>query len=184
MADDGELEQLQEKRSLDRRSLIVLYDEFHEPLYRYVYRQTQDVEISRDLVADVFKRLLQAAGQGRGPERSAKSWLYRAAHNAVIDHYRAQQSRRHLPLDEEIVASGKDPAILAEDQLTAELVISALNHLTPEQHQVITLKFLAGFSNQEVAAVLAKPVGAVKSLQFRALAALRRRLIPAKEKAN
>jgi RNA polymerase sigma-70 factor (ECF subfamily) len=184
MADDREQDRVGKATALDHSALVAIYDEYHEALYRYVYRQVQDVETARDLVAEVFRRLLQAVQYKRGPERSPKAWLYRTAHNIVVDHYRSRQIRQHLPLDERMIADGEDPAKLAEDHLTAETVRSALNHLTPEQRQVIALKFLAGFDNQEVAAVVDKPIGAVKSLQHRGLAALRRQLRPAKEKAN
>jgi len=184
MADDREREQLRQAKGLDHESLVAIYDEYHEPLYRYVYRQVDDVETSRDLVSEVFSSLLRALQDGRGPDRSVKSWLYRSAHNAVIDHYRSRRIRRHLPLDEQMIAGGEDPAGAAENNLTAKMVRSALIHLSPDQQQVVALKFLAGFNNQEVAVILDKPVGAVKSLQFRALSALRRRLNPAQEKAQ
>jgi RNA polymerase sigma-70 factor (ECF subfamily) len=184
MADEREQDRLRKGRDWDSNTLIAIYDDYHEPLYRYVYRQVHDVEIARDLVADLFGRLLQAIQRGRGPDRSAKAWLYRAAHNAVVDHYRAQQVRQHLPLDERMTATGNDPARIAEKQLAAESVRCTLLQLTRDQQQVIALKFLAGFDNQEVAEILDKPIGAVKSLQHRALAGLRRRLLPAEEKAT
>ena len=76
-----------------------------------------------------------------------------------------------------------DPGLMAEKHLQAEQVRAALSHLTPDQQQVITLKFLEGMSNKEVAEITGKPVGAVKSLQHRALAALQRQLVPAEEEA-
>jgi RNA polymerase sigma-70 factor (ECF subfamily) len=182
MADDRDQDRLRKARAFDRSTLVAIYDEYHEPLYRYVYRQIDDMETSSDLVSEVFRRLLQALRQGGGPERDLKAWLYRTAHNAVVDHYRRRHIRQELPLEEQLTADGDDPALMAEEHLAAERVRRAMHQLTAEQQQVITLKFLAGLSNQEVAAVMGKPVGAVKSLQHRALAALRRQLIPAEEK--
>jgi RNA polymerase sigma-70 factor (ECF subfamily) len=72
---------------------------------------------------------------------------------------------------------------MAERHISAAQVRIALQHLTTDQQQIIALKFLEGLSNEEVANVLGKPVGAIKSLQHRALAALQRQLTPAKEKA-
>jgi len=172
-----------ENEAIDGNTLVFIYDQYHLPIYRYIYRQVSDVEIARDLTSEVFLRLLQAVQKGNGPNRDAKAWLYRTAHNIVIDHYRRQQHRQHLPLYEQIVDSGADPVTVAEVRLAATTVQQALNHLTPDQRQVINLKFLSGLSNQEVADVMGKPIGAVKSLQYRALAALQRRLTPAKEKA-
>jgi len=179
---DYEYERLQRARALDRGALAAIYDEYHQPMYRYIYRQVSDVETARDLTADLFRRFLQAIRQGYGPERELRAWLYRTAHNIVIDYYRRQRHRQHLPLEEGLVNAGDDPVRVAEDQILAAEVHSALGQLTVDQRQVITLKFLAGLSNEETATMLDKPVGAVKSLQHRALAALQRQLVRAKEK--
>ena len=169
------------ERAIDGARLAAIYDEYHQPIYRYIYRQVVDVETARDLTAEVFHRLLRVAQSGNSPERNPKAWLYRTAHNIIVDHYRRQQHRRHLPLDDELINANDDPVGTAERHLSAAQVRAALQHLTPDQRQVIVLKFLEGLSNQEVAAVLDKPVGAVKSLQHRGLAALQRQLAPDKE---
>lgn len=169
--------QLQRARSFDRQELAAIYDEYQQPIYRYIYRQVGDVEVARDLTSDVFQRFLQALQKNQGPEDQLKAWLYRVAHNNVIDYYRRRQYRQHLPLDENVVERGDSPATLAERNISAEKVREALIQLTPEQREVITLKFLEGFSNVEVADLLNKPIGAIKSLQHRALAALQRQLV-------
>ncbi len=141
------------------------------------------METAQDLTADVFQRFLQALDRKQGPDEDLQAWLYRAAHNVVVDHYRRQVHRRQLPLPEQLLDGQVDPARSAEINISAEKVREGLLCLTPDQRQVITLKFLAGFSNKEVAAVMNKPIGAVKSLQHRGLAALQRQLIPEKEQA-
>jgi RNA polymerase sigma-70 factor (ECF subfamily) len=170
-------------QAYDRQALAEVYDEFHPPIYRYVSRQVEDMDTARDLTAEVFNRFLDALERGQGPQKSSGSWLYRAAHNIVVDHYRRREFRGHLPLPEHLADAGADPALEAETLVNVEKVHLALRTLTPDQQQVITLKFLAGFSNAEVAEIMDKPVGAVKSLQHRGLASLQRQLIPAKEKA-
>jgi len=172
---------LDSEKALDGERLAAIYDEYYQPIYRYVYRQVGEVETARDLTSEVFHRLLRAAQNGDSPNRNSKAWLYRTAHNIVVDHYRRQQHRRHLPLEDELISAEDDPAATAERHLSAAQVRSALQHLTPDQRQVIILKFLEGLSNQEVAVVLDKPVGAVKSLQHRGLAALQRQLASDKE---
>lgn len=172
---------LQRARAFDRAELAAIYDEYSPLLYRYIYRQVGEVETARDVTAQVFERFLHTLRQGHGPDQQLKAWLYRTAHNLVIDHYRRQQHRQHLPLDEALVDAADDPVSRAETHLTAADLRSALQQLTPDQQQVIALKFLGQFSNAEVAAVLDKPIGAVKSLQHRALAALQRQLVPLEE---
>lgn len=174
---------LRRARAFDRGALTAIYDDYHPPLYRYIYRQVSEVETARDLTAEVFRRFLQALQAGNGPESNERAWLYRTAHNVVIDHYRRRQHRQHLPLEEPLPAPGQnDPALLAERGLAVGQVRRALNELTPDQRQVIILKFLEELSNEETAAILNKPVGAVKSLQHRALAALQRLLHGTREK--
>jgi RNA polymerase sigma-70 factor, ECF subfamily len=179
---DQELDRLQRARAFDQNALAAIYDDYHQPIYRYIYRQVSDVETARDLTAEVFQRLLKAIQKDQGPNRALQAWLYRTAYHCVVDHYRRQQHRQHLPLKDELVDAADDPVSLAEARISAETVRAALHQLTPDQQQVLILKFLEGLSNQETAAVLNKPVGAVKSLQHRALATLQRRLTPVQEK--
>jgi len=181
MANGNHRQRPQQIETFDGSNLAAIYDEYHLPIYRYIYRQVSDVEVASDLSADVFHRLLQAVQNGNGPCQDTKAWLYRTAHNIVVDHYRRQHYRKDLPLFEDIIDADAEVAGTVEQQLTVDTVREALNHLTPDQRQVITLKFLGGLSNSEVAEVMGKPVGAVKSLQHRALAALQRKLVPAEE---
>ena len=169
------------RREIDREGLAAIYEEYYQPIYCYVYRQVSDVETARDLAAEVFHRLLRTAQKGNGPDRHPKGWLYRTAHNLVVDHYRRQQHRQHLPFDEELAQGSGDPADTVERRSEAAEVRAALQELTPDQQQVIALKFLEGMSNQEVAEVLDKTVGSIKALQHRALAALQRQLAAQKE---
>lgn len=178
-------ERLQRARAYDRAALAEIYDDYHPLIFRYVARQVSDRETARELTAVVFERLLRAIRQGKGPERHLKAWLYRTARNLVIDHYRRRQHRQHLPLPEQIAGNGAGLGQVVEQRLLHADVLTALQQLTPDQHQVITLKFLEGLSNAEVAHIMDKPVGAVKSLQHRGLAALQRLLAePAAERIN
>ena len=178
---DHEQTRLRQARAFDQAALAAIYDDYHQPIYRYIYRQVGEVEAARDLAAEVFQRLLKALQQGRGPDQKLRAWLYRAAHNVVIDFYRRQQHRQHLPLNEALVNTADDPVYRAERRILADEVRGALQQLTSDQQQVIALKFFAELSNEETAAVLSKPLGAVKSLQHRALAALQRQFSAAKE---
>ena len=183
MAKDNEKRRLALAKAYDRQTIADIYDEYYAPIYRFISRQVEDMETARDLTSELFNRFLSALDSGQGPNKSISSWLYRAAHNIVVDHYRRRQFRDHLPLPEQLVDVDVDPALEVENRLKVGRVREALESLTPDQRQVITLKFLAGLSNGEVAEIMDKPVGAVKSLQHRGLATLQRQLIPAKEKA-
>jgi RNA polymerase sigma-70 factor (ECF subfamily) len=171
-------------RSADRETLAGIYEQFHEPIYSYVYRRVSDVEMASDLAAEVFHRLLRSVQKDGLPECEMRAWLYRTAHNLVVDHYRRQAHRQHLPLEEDLVDGGDDPAGLVERKASAARVQQALEHLTEAQQQVIVLKFLQGLTNQEVAEILERSVGAIKLLQHRALAALQRHLAADEEKVR
>ena len=178
---DNDEELLLKANALDRNAISAIYDAYQQPLYRYIYRQVGAVETARDLTSEVFSRFLHALNNQTGPTKQVKAWLYRVAHNTVVDFYRRQQHRNHLSLDDLFIYSDEDPVRDAELQMDAERVRLALTRLTSDQRQVISLKFFAGFTNQETAEVMDKPVGAVKALQHRAIAALQRQLIPIEE---
>jgi len=162
--------------TIKQNSLVEIYDQYHQPIYRYVYYKTGNVEVARDLTADVFQRLVKTIKQKEMPIEQVSPWLYRTAQNIVIDHYRKQKFRQHLPLVETLVDDGEAPADTVERKLSVQMVRSALQILTPEQQQVIELKFLQELSNKETAEIMNKPVTAVKALQHRAVAALQRHL--------
>lgn len=166
---------LERARALDEGALAEIFDEYYMPLYRYIYHHIGHVETAEDLTAEVFRRLLEQLHSGRGPRR-LKPWLYRVAHNLVIDESRRFIHRDHQPLDERLLANATDVEEEAQQAILAERAHHALSHLTPKQRSVIILKFVEGMDNTEVARILALPVSAVKALQHRALAALRRNL--------
>jgi RNA polymerase sigma-70 factor (ECF subfamily) len=166
----------------DRAALAAAYDQYHLPIYHYIYRQVVDVETARDLAAETFRRFLTAVKQGHGPRDNLKAWLYQTAHHLVIDYYRRQKHRNHLALDDDLIEAEDDPVHSAEIHLSAEQVSAALGCLNPEQRQVIVLKYLENFSNAEVAGIIGKTMGAVKSIQHRALVALRSELTRQEQK--
>lgn len=164
--------------------LAEIYDAYYLPIYRFIYRQVGDIEVSRELSSEVFHRMLKVSKNDAEFIQRLSPWLYCTARNLVIDHYRRQQYRNHLPLNEDIIESAHNTAEVAELRISVDQIREALHRLSPDQRQVILLKFMDGLSNQEVAEALSKPVGAVKSLQHRALTNLRHLLGPSEERVN
>lgn len=168
---------LKSARAFDQQTLTEIYDQYSPKLYRYAIRLLGDDTQAEDCVAETFSRFLNALQQGGGPKEHLQAYLYRIAHNWITDQYRRQTP---VPLEkEESVESTSqlDPQTIADEIFLQDRVREALKEITPEQRQVVILKFVEGWSNPEVAKSIGKPVGAVKSLQHRALAALRRQLI-------
>jgi RNA polymerase sigma-70 factor (ECF subfamily) len=169
---------LKDASELDEEALASIYDAFSTALYRYAYRLLGDREIAEDIVAETFYRFLRSIGAGGGPESHLKAYLYRVAHNLIVDRF-----RRNAPLELSLEHNTnglhnnvENPEKQVESYHEQIEMRQNLWKLTSDQRQVILLKYFEGMSNQEVAEVLKKPVGAVKSLQHRGLNALRRLL--------
>lgn len=169
-----EQELLEKARKFDRQTLAEIYDRYNPELYRYAARLLGDPLLAEDCVAETFRRFLHAIQRGGGPEKYLRAYLYQIAHYWINDYY-----RRNHPGETQLENAAHLPAELstaeeAAREMQAENLRQALRVLTPEQRQVVTLRFLEGWSQAEVAEALEKPVGAVKALQHRGLSALRR----------
>lgn len=168
----GEL--LQRARELDQQALAEIYDSYSTSLYGYALRLLGEPNLAEECVAETFSRYLHALHAGKGPKKQLKAYLYRIAHNWIVDLYR-RSPEQCLPLEEGINLSN---AIRVEEQVDRRILANqlrtALFQLTPDQRQVIMLVFIEGWRKAEVAAALGKPVGAVKSLQYRGINSLRK----------
>ena len=175
MADEAEL--LDRIRQYDQAALAQVYDDYYDRIYRYAYRFVGQVDAAEDLTANVFLRLLNAVRSGNEPRTNLLAWLYRVAHNLVVDLFRRKPADE-VELAEWLEGYEPDLAHVVEQTLQMERVRRALLELTAAQQQVIVLKFLEGLESGEVAAILNKTEGAVDALQHRALLALRESLKP------
>jgi RNA polymerase sigma-70 factor (ECF subfamily) len=172
---------LKRARCFDEQALTEVYDRYSNDIYRYAVRLLSDQDLAEECVAETFSRFLIALRGGGGPRSYLRAYLYRVAHNWITDYYR-RRPLPELPLNPEIHSkAGSDPHQSLTEKLEREEVRAALFRLTPEQRQVIILKYLDGWKNEEIAQVLEKRVGAVKALQHRALNALRRLLVSEEE---
>lgn len=162
-------------RLFNEGALTEIYQALNRPLYAYAYRLVGEACEAEDLVAETFRRFLLAMRNGGGPREHLAAYLYRILHNLITDRYRRRPAP-DLSLDKSLETDSDDPAFVAPIRIEQARARAALWRLTAEQRLVITLKYFEGLSNEEVAAALGKPVGAVKSLQHRALDALRRML--------
>ena len=166
-------ELLELARQFDPQALAQIYDAYSPGLYRYAMRLLGDQNQAEDCVAETFSRFLQALKARRGPESYLQAYLYRMAHNWIVDQYR-RDPVQPMELTEEHQDENANPEKDAGQHLRQERLRSAIKNLTPDQQQVIALKYLEGWENEEIARSLNKPVGAIKSLQHRALATLQR----------
>jgi RNA polymerase sigma-70 factor (ECF subfamily) len=177
----SEAQLLKRAREFDQAALTQVYQNYHAAIYRYIYHHLGDAQTAQDLASDVFRRFLQALRKGGGPTRQLRAWLYRVAHNLIVDELRRRKHRDHQPLDDASGDAIQDGAFdldnLVGNAIATERVRYALLALTDEQRQVVVFKFLQGMSNAETAEITGKTTGAVKALQHRALEALRAQLL-------
>ncbi|MBM3190182.1 MAG: sigma-70 family RNA polymerase sigma factor [Chloroflexi bacterium] len=167
---------LERAQRYDPEALGEIYDRYAPKIFSYILYHVGDQGLAEDLTANVFTKMLDAIRSSKGWQFSFSGWLYRIAHNAVIDNYRRSRNLESLPLNERLVSARDDPVSSVERVLAAESVREAMVCLTDEQQMVIELKFFEGLTNLEVARLMGKTEGAIKSLQYRALGALRHQL--------
>lgn len=170
----SETELLALARQLDSSTLAQIYDRYSPELYRYSMRLLGHPALAEDCVAETFHRLLKALSNGAGPREHLRAYLYRVAHNWITDQFRRKTPESEL--NDQLMEPAEGPEMTATQNLENAILHQALHQLTPDQRQVITLKFWEGWENEEIAFALNKPVGAVKSLQHRALASLQRKM--------
>ncbi len=155
---------------LDTRALAIIYDNYSPGVYRYAMRLLGDPTCAEDCVAETFARFLNSLRERRGPRDHLQAYLYRIAHNWIVDLFRKHEQT--FELSEALCSEADIPEEEAAKHIRQRQVRSAIRHLTPDQQMVISLKYLEDLNNDEVARALQKPVGAVKSIQHRALQAL------------
>jgi len=167
-------ELLRRARSLERQALAEIYDRWSPGIYRYSLRLLGDVDLAEECVAETFSRFLQILCGGGGPQDFLQAYLYRTAHNWITDHYR-RNPILFLPLGTDLPSEESgETAQVVDRNLERQQVRAALMRLTSDQREVIMLKYLEGWNNEAIAQAVSKPIGAVKSLQHRALQSLRR----------
>lgn len=164
----------------EAQAVGALYDQHHSALFRFIWARVGDPTLAEDLTGDVFMRMLTALPRYRPSAAPFRVWLYRIARNRLIDHYRQTRARPTAPLSsiETHTAPDADVALLLEQKLLLAEVQGALAQLEAAASEVLALRFLAGLSIEETAATVGKTPAAVKAVQHRGLAALRRTLSP------
>ncbi len=177
---EDEQDLLEKASRAEPTALGMLYDQYVERIYAYIYHRVGQADLAEDLTGQVFMRMLEAVRSGKGWRTSFSGWLYRIAHNLVIDHYRRKHRATLVDIDdaEPVQAQAGDPVRSVENQYERERLRTALSKLTEEQSQVISLRLLEDLSIAEVADIMEKTEGAVKALQYRAVLALRRVMQP------
>jgi RNA polymerase sigma-70 factor (ECF subfamily) len=172
MTDEAAL--LERARSYDEEAIGELYDRYARRIYAYIYRRVSEAQLAEDLTSEVFVRVLQAIRSEQFWTRSFRAWLYRIAHNLIVDYYRKRPTAPLLPLDERLISGSVRPEAAVAEAFRTQRLQNAIGQLTEDQQQVLVLRFGEQLKSREVAEIMDKSVGAVEALQHRALVALRK----------
>ncbi len=169
---------IQRARKLDDEAWQIIFTQHYPRLYGYLYYRVGDPNVAEDLCGEVFERAVKNIHRFKPRDGGLAGWLTRIAQNLAHDYYRRRGSRPPEPLElnEAWLDVGDDPSDHIITNENTEYLRRALQRLTPDQRDVILLRFIAQMRTSEVASVMNKTPGAVKALQHRALAALRREL--------
>ena len=170
LKDEAELAQRASRH--DQEAFAALYNAYVDKIYKYIYYKVGSTSDAEDLCEQVFLKAWEAIGRYTWCGYPFSSWLYRLAHNLVVDHYRTR--RDSIPLQDVLATPGEpaDPTNYFSQTLDAAELGDAIRQLTGEQRQVISLKFIEGYDNSEIAVMMNKKEGAIRALQYRALRSL------------
>jgi RNA polymerase sigma-70 factor (ECF subfamily) len=165
----------------DREALEELYLLHFDRIYSYLHMSGGNRHDAEDLTTQTFLKMLESIKRFRWLSAPFSAWLFRIAHNLAMDHFRA--SRRWQPEEEVPEPPGEtEPSaeLAAFQSIGRQSMLELIEGLSQEQQQVLTLKFVFNLPNGEVATILGKTEGAIKSLQHRALVSLQKQLAKTK----
>jgi RNA polymerase sigma-70 factor (ECF subfamily) len=173
----GDERELVERAKRDPEAFGLLYERYVAQIYRYLYYRTGNPQDAEDLTARTFYRALEHLPRYQERGLPFAAWLYRIAHNIVVNWQRDRRRRPVVALDHVVMhAAEGDPQGALEEQEEREQLIRAFRRLSPERQELLILKFVEGMSNAQIGAIMGRSEGAIKSLYHRTLLELKKNL--------
>ena len=153
-----------------------LYHTHYEKLAHYFAVRIGNPVEAQDLASEVFLRALQAFDRFQWRNVPIEAWLFKIAHNLVVDHRRKLKGRRTLPLEVEEAALEAPSPIEEQVEKQEELqeLQRGIHRLTQAQQQVLALRFGAEMTSEEAGRAMGKKAGAIREFQSSAIKALRK----------
>ena len=164
------------ERTRREETLASLYDVCYDKIARYIFVRIGDQQEAEDLASEVFLKALGALDSYQERGLPMQAWLFKIAHNLVVDQLRKRSKRKAVPLDEVKAFDTASPEEVAESRLQVERLGEALRRLSPAQCEVLGLRFFGGLTSIETGKILGKSAGAVREMQSLALKLLRKAL--------
>ena len=159
---------LEKARMLDPEALTELYEYYYPKVYKFVYYRTNSNEAD-DLTGEIFLKVMKAISRQSG---SLDAWIFRIARNTVVDFFRRRDMHSEVELTDAHLETIPDKENMHKKIENKIDILQALDKVNDEYREFLTLKFIAGLSNDELAEITGKTHGALRAMQFRALKAL------------
>ena len=173
-----ELDLVQRARQGEQEAFAQLYESHFDKIYRYVVLKIRNQAEAEDMTQQVFIKAYESIGSYQSQGVPFTAWLFRIAHNQMVDYVRKQSKKQTVPLDESLqIKDDSDVEHEVEVKIEMEKVVLATAKLTKAQREVISLRFAGGLSITEAAKTMRKSEGAIKALQHSAILALRKTLV-------
>ena len=153
--------------------LASLYDEYFDKIASYAFARLGERTAAEDIAGEVFLKALRSLDSYKERGVPMQAWLFKIAHNLIIDYRRKEYKREIVPIDSVQTMDNTDIQEMVEANFERKRVSKALGQLTMEQRQVIELRFFGGLTSEETGEVLNKKSGAVRQMQSSALKTLR-----------
>ena len=173
-----ELNLVQRARQGDQEAFAQLYEAHFDKIFRYVVLKIRNQAEAEDMTQQVFVKAYESIDSYQSQGVPFTAWLFRIAHNQMVDYVRKQSRKPTVPLDESLpIADETDLEHDVETKIEMEKVVLATKQLTKAQREVISLRFAGGLSITEAAKTMRKSEGAIKALQHSAILSLRKTLL-------
>lgn len=177
-AETGALDQLAAEVALGiRRAFEQIYFLLIDDVYAYARSHTSDDSSAEDVVATVFMKAWQYGPRYRAGTGSYRRWIFGIARNEVRNFWRAE--RKSQVIEQQLERFAVEISEVPQDEIDEAAIRAALERLTGDQRDVVTLRYFGGKTHREIAEILGKGEGSVRSLQHRALRQLRKAVLDA-----
>ena len=162
-----------DERKHKENMLSGLYQEYYDKIARYAYVRIGNKAEAEDIAGEVFFRAFKSLGSYQERDIPMRAWIFKIAHNLVIDYSRKMAKRKTVPIDDLPLASRENPEAIAEKNIEIERVKKAMRFLTDAQKEVLNLRIFGGLTSKEAGQILKKSDGAVREMQRAAIEKLR-----------
>jgi RNA polymerase sigma-70 factor (ECF subfamily) len=164
----------QDRAQQDTADLASLFEQYYDRIARYIAVRVGNRDAAEDMAGEVFLRAVESADSLASRDVPVQAWLFRVAHNLVVDHYRRNARRPVVAIDDAMeIAGATNLANEVELSMEMERVSAVMDQLNAGQQEVIALRFMGGLSSEEAGAAMGRTNGAIRELQRTALKALR-----------